>query len=84
MYNTCFASFNIILDFIIYIHQIACYYDFKSRNVNWAGQVACVRWREIYNRLVEENEGKRLIKRNRSRWEKNINIYIRNRVQDAD
>jgi hypothetical protein len=36
-----------------------------------------MRWREIYNHLVEENEEKGLIGRPRSRWENNIKIYIK-------
>jgi hypothetical protein len=42
--------------------------------VKWTGKVACVRRREIYNRLVEENEGKRLIG---TRWEDNIKIDVK-------
>ena len=49
----------------------------KTRRVRWVGHVACMRERRgIYRVLVGKPEGKRPLRRPRSRWEDNIKMDL--------
>jgi hypothetical protein len=51
--------------------------QFKSRQIRWAGHVACVgEEREVYKVLVGKPEGKRPLGRPRHRWEDEIRMDL--------
>jgi hypothetical protein len=50
----------------------------KSRGIRWAGHVARMgEERKLYKILVEKPEGKRPLRRSRSRWEDGIRMDLR-------